>query len=163
MANNMGWLVVLLLGLAAGTQLLPSNDPTSYSTGGGPAHQVRLSDHTTVSVSEWSFSFWVHPTADGGYSYFFEAQSYAINMYWRAESLELNTDASDATVATAGKMPVNKWFFALIGSTAAMTYGVVTLKAGTQYFLTVPLNVALAMTTNIHILSGCGLNKVRTM
>jgi len=148
----MGWLVVLLLGLAAGTQLIPSNDPTSYSATGTPAYTITVSEHTQVSVSEWSCSFWMHPFSNAAYSYLIEAQNYKFLLDWTDTTLTLSLAWPIAvTTASQERMPT-KWFFIQFGSTAAMTYAAITLRAGAQYFLKHSSNVPLLSDQFIHLL-----------
>jgi len=154
---------VLLLGLAAGTQLIPSNDPTSYSATGTPAYTITVSEHTQVSVSEWSCSFWMRPTSDTALSNLIEAQSYGFILDWIDTTLTLSlTWPISVTTPSQERMP-KKWFFIQFGSTTAMTYAAITLRAGAQYFLKHSSNVPLLSDQPIHLVSSCYLAEVRTM
>jgi len=159
----MGWLVVLLLGLAAGTQLIPSNDPRSYTTVDDPAYTITVSEHTQVSVSEWSCSFWMRPTNYERLNYLIEAQSYKFELGWVDTTLTLSLVSPIVVTTESQETMPKKWFFIQFGSTAAMTYAAITLRAGAQYFLKHSSNVPLLSNQFIHLLGGCDFAQVRTM
>lgn len=153
--------MVLLLGLGEATKtvLVDYTAPLSFTTVPKP-FLVTLSDYTKTASSEWSISAWQYQATAG--SALIRAQSPSILFNWSQTTVMLIVDAA-ITATSQEVFPFNTWVFTLIGSTASMTYGVVTVRTGSQYFLSSASVRPIDATTLIFISSACGFITVMAM
>jgi hypothetical protein len=130
-------LLLLCLGLleAARYQISPSNLHQAFSNTGHPLWSVKitLSTHSTESfpISEWSLSVWVSKIVNHEIIFATSVPYLTLN-WWDYILLYVSASSNDGKPfpETSGK-----WTFIQVGSTAGMSYGVVTIRAGNQYYL----------------------------
>lgn len=102
-----------------------------------------------VQESEWTVSCWIYITVLEDTATVFGLSDPQMELAWAGTKLKMTGVGPTAQeVETTGR-PISKWFHAILGSHGSVSFGVVTIKGGAQYTLTV--NQAVILTSQARV------------
>jgi hypothetical protein len=140
-------LALLWLGLleAARYQLSPSNLHQAFNNGANwrKSITISLSSYSAESfpISEWSLSVWVSTIIN--HEIIFQTSVPYLTLNWWESNVLLYVSGGANDEKPFPGVSSGKWLFIQVGSTAGMSYGLVTIRAGDQYYLSMCVDSSL--------------------
>ena len=127
--------------------IAPASPPRSYNSLWGLYWWLISIPGFEVQESEWTVSCWIYIEELESNAPVFGLSDPQMVLSWEGTKLKMSgTKITTQEVETTGR-PALKWFHAILGSHGGVSFGIVTIKGGAQYTLSINQEVIIKSTT----------------
>lgn len=129
--------------------IAPASPPRSYNSLWAIYWWLISIPGFEVQESEWTASCWIYIDELEPTAHVFGLSDPQMVLSWEGTKLKMSgIGITTQEVETTGR-PALKWFHAILGSHGGVSFGVVTIKGGAQYTLSINQAVIIKSTTTV--------------